>query len=183
MLTIKTAQISCTLTETHTFDVYVQNYHLQVLVIIFYSKNLYNFICSRSIASCNFLSTLPKQTLPNKHTGLYTVRIYCTHKWVEHKLGQTVLTKCMCCVFFLGPAKRHFCPGALRTVWSKWSLPGPAAGQQSCRAPADTLPTSRTSAGPGGGSKPSGCAETGNDTLQEDAGEDDGTTGRCREQT
>lgn len=84
---------------------------------------------------------------------------------------------------FLGTTSRWVCPRPLWTVWPQRSIPGPAAGRRSRRAAECAQSTPSRSARPGGGPKPSGCAETGHDSLQEDAGEDDGTVGCCREQT
>lgn len=101
---------------------------------------------------------------------------------IQHLMLTVPLRVLYVCVY-LGSAQRYFRPAALWPVWPQRSIPGPAAGQRVRWTWKHALPASGTHAGPGGGPQPSGCAETGHGSLQEDAGEDDGTAVCCWEKT
>lgn len=87
------------------------------------------------------------------------------------------------CVHPSGSAERRFHSGTLWPVRPQRSIPGSAAGQRvrGTAEHAQLLPCAP--AGTGGGSEPAGGAQTGDGSLQKDAGEDDGAASRCWEQT
>lgn len=87
------------------------------------------------------------------------------------------------CVYPSGSAERRFHSGTLWPVRPQRSIPGSAAGQRVRGAAEHAQLLSCAPAGTGGGSEPAGGAQTGDGSLQKDAGEDDGAASRCWEQT
>lgn len=87
------------------------------------------------------------------------------------------------CVYPSGSAERCFHSGTLWPVRSQRSIPGSAAGQRVRGTAEHAQLLSCAPAGTGGGSEPAGGAQTGDGSLQKDAGEDDGAASSCWEQT
>lgn len=78
------------------------------------------------------------------------------------------------CVYPSGSAERCFHTGSLWPVRPQRSVPGSAAGQRGRGAAEHAQLLSGAPTGTGGGSQPPGRAQTGDGSLQKDAGEDDG---------